>query len=340
MTMSARTAEQVWRRAVTAAVRAPSVHNTQPWSFESAADQLTLRADRRRQVPVLDPTGRQLLISCGCALFNLRVALAAAGVPVRLARFPDPRIPDLLAVLTAGAPDAPAPDPGLAALEPMINKRHTNRRRFAADPVPDDLVAALVRSATAEGATLHPVADDRHRVLVARLSQRADGMEYSNPAYRAEVRAWTTDDPARRDGVPALAVPRIGANSGDEIPIRDFDSRGTGWLPTETASTRNQCLLLLGSEGDAPPSWLRAGEALERILLEIVAAGFTASPLTQVVEVATTRAQLRHELSLTTYPHVLLRVGRAAPTPGTPRRGVDDVLTGTAAAPSQRGARR
>lgn len=337
MTISARTAEHLWRRAIAAAVRAPSVHNTQPWSFVVAGDRLTLRADRRRQVPVLDPTGRQMLISCGCALLNLRVWLAAAGVPVHVARNPDPRAPDLLTVLAAGAPDAPAPDPTLAALEPMIAKRHTNRRRFTAEPVPDDLIIGLVRIAAVEDSVLYPVTADPHRAAVAALSQRADAMEYSNPAYRAEVRAWTTDDPARRDGVPALAVPHVGGESGDEIPIRDFDSRGTGWLPTETASTRTQCLLLLGSVADDPQSWLRAGEALERILLEIVAAGFTASPLTQVVEIATTRAQLRQQLALSTYPHVLLRVGRAAPTPGTPRRAVADVLVETAAVPSRKG---
>jgi hypothetical protein len=72
--------------------------------------------------------------------------------------------------------------------------------------------------------------------------------------------------------------------------------------------------------------WLRAGEALERVFLEITRHGFTASPLTQVTEVPSTRAQLRRELGLVTYPHVLLRIGRAAITPASPRRRLVDVL--------------
>src|SRR6476661_9850682 len=48
---------------------APSVHNTQPWRFEIAPGTFTLRVDRTRQLRVLDPTGRQMIISAGCALF-------------------------------------------------------------------------------------------------------------------------------------------------------------------------------------------------------------------------------------------------------------------------------
>ncbi len=147
------------------------------------------------------------------------------------------------------------------------------------------------------------------------------------PSVHNTLRAWTTDDPSRRDGVPALAVPNVDAGSQDEVPIRDFDSRGTGWLPTRTRSSRKQCMLLLATESDDARSWLRAGEALERVLLEITRHGFAASPLTQIVEVASARAALRRELSMITYPHVLLRIGRAGQTHRTARRELEDVLT-------------
>jgi hypothetical protein len=87
-----------------------------------------------------------------------------------------------------------------------------------------------------------------------------------------------------------------------------------------------QCLLLLGSAADDPVAWLRSGEALERVLLELTRRGYVASPFTQVIEVARTNALLRQELALTMYPHILLRVGRASATTPTRRRRLVDMI--------------
>ena len=76
----------LFRKAVARASRAPSIHNTQPWHFVVRPDVLELRGESDRQLRALDPTGRQMVISCGCALFNARVGLVAdrvrAGGPV------------------------------------------------------------------------------------------------------------------------------------------------------------------------------------------------------------------------------------------------------------------
>jgi hypothetical protein len=250
--------------------------------------------------------------------------MAAAGYDPAVERRPDPMQPDLLARVLVGEPRRDWVPVG--ALDDEAERRHTNRRRFSDEPVPPVAVAALVAAADAEGAVLFPVEREAHRQSTARLSQLADEIENADPAYRAELRAWTTDDVRRRDGVPAAAVPHTDAGSGDEIPIRDFDTRGMGWLPTQTQSSMRQCLLLLGSAADDPVAWLRSGEALERVLLEVTRRGYVASPFTQVIEVARTNAMLRQELALTMYPHILLRVGRAPATTPTRRRRLVDMI--------------
>ena len=78
---------------------------------------------------------------------------------------------------------------------------------------------------------------------------------------------------------------------------------------------------------DDAAAWARAGEALERVLLEITRHGYAASPLTQAIEVAHTRELLRSELSLPGHPQLLLRVGRAPAVSSTRRRPLTDVLT-------------
>jgi nitroreductase len=313
------------RRAAVRATLAPSVHNTQPWRFHLRQGSLDIYADRTRQLSVLDPAGRQLIVSCGCALFNARASLAAEGVRADVERFPIEGRSDLLATLSLG-PGRSTESADVARLEPVIPQRQTNRRRFADDQIPDEVLDDLTTAAAAEGAQLVVVRDPDQRIAVASLSQHADEIENLNPAYRAELRAWTSADLARRDGVPAVAVPHVNGTSGDEVPIRDFDSSGKGYLPAETRSSRNQCLVLVCTAGDRAADWLRAGEALERVLLEVTRRGYAASPLTQITEVPSARAQLRLQLGLAGYPHVLLRIGRAGTTPASRRRRLVDVI--------------
>ena len=292
---------------------------------------MEVHADWNRQLRVLDPRGRQLLISCGCALFNARVALAADGHHVNVERFPDRERSDVVARLTlTGESGQPLP---IGALDPSIDERRTNRRRFADDLVPAELVNGLVAAAKAEGAELVQVTSSDDLRTIARLSQQADKLEIEDPAYRAELEAWTTDDPRRLDGVQAASAPFAGVDSSsggnsDSVPIRVFDTTGMGWLPADAGSSTDQCLLLLGTARDDRAAWVAAGEALERVFLEITRSGYAASPLTQLIEVTRTCEKLRNGLKLKMHPDVLLRVGRAPETVATRRRPLADLING------------
>ena len=329
--------EQALYQAAARATLAPSIHNTQPWRFVLRPGRLDVYADSQRRAPVIDPTGRQLAISCGAALFGARAALAAGQLDAVTTLLPEPAEPDLLASITVVGM-TPSPDENARRLDAVADARHSNRRQFSPDPVPDDVVDTLTHAAEVEGAWLHPIRDLDDRVTVATLSQRADALQNSDPAYLAELRAWTSDDPGRHDGVPAAAVPHATGAAHDDIPIRDFDTYGAGALPTETRSSIAQTLLVLGTAGDSMRDWLIAGQALGRVLLELTSAGFVASILSQVVEAPSTRQLLRHELRLAGRPQLLLRVGTAAPTPATLRLLLTDVITtDSSAVPDGRG---
>jgi hypothetical protein len=313
------------RHAAARATLAPSIHNTQPWRFVVRQRGVDLFADPSRRLLVLDPTGRQLALSCGAALLGARVSLAAAKIDVSTIVLPDPADVDLLATMTIIGASADL-DSGAVRLDAAADSRRSNRRQFVSDDVPDSVIETLRNAAAVEGAWLQPVTTLDDRIAVATLTQHADDLQNASAAYRSELLAWTSGDPDRRDGIPSSAIPHNSGGAHDDIPIRQFDTRGEGALPQETRSRLNQTMLVLGTEGDGRRDWLLAGQALGRVLLELTAAGFVASIFSQVAEVPGTREQLRRDLRLSGHPHLLLRVGRADPTPPTPRRALEDVI--------------
>ena len=152
------------RRVVELACRAPSVHNTQPWAWRIGPDRIDLYADWSRQLPVSDPEGRNLVISCGAALHHAQVAAAAFGLDTVVTRFPDPSSTRHLASL-ALAPAA-YPHPDAAAELRALELRTTDRQRFTDWPIPDERLLKVAASITQDG--VHGVAltdvADRFRV--------------------------------------------------------------------------------------------------------------------------------------------------------------------------------
>jgi hypothetical protein len=312
--------------AADAALLAPSVHNTQPWLLVLHPDRIDVRADRSRRLPVLDPAGRELMLSVGAAVLNTRVELAARGRAVGVDRSARTTDPDLAAVVHLV--DGP-PDSALAALAPQVRARRTNRRGYTDDPVPPDVLDRVLAAAAAEDTVAVPVlTEDQHR-LVARLAQDADAEQNADPAYRHELRIWTNRDTRSGDGVPSTTVPRVDGSAQDDVPVRDFDTRGLGALPAATRAGRTGALVVLASHADDERAWVRAGEAMERVLLELTADGWAAGPLSQVTEVPRTRASLGRELCWGVHPQLLLRIGRAVPTAASPRRARHEVVSGS-----------
>ncbi len=122
------------RFVVRAAVAAPSVHNTQPWSLASRQGVISLCADPRRGLPRADPAGREMAISCGAALFNLRQAVRHLGFAAGVRLLPDLSHPGLLAEIRFGWHPPPVPDE--EQLYRSIPRRHTHRGPFTAQLPP------------------------------------------------------------------------------------------------------------------------------------------------------------------------------------------------------------
>ena len=277
------------------ALRAPSVHNTQPWRWRLGGDVVDLFADVGRRLPVTDPDGRDLTISCGAALHHLVVALGHAGHDTFVKPMPDPQNDTHLATVTIS--DAP-PDPATARLFGAVARRHTELRRMRCQPVPVALQAALV--------------DAAHRFDVRMV--RANGVrEAFNAAFAAaaERELWTSGHTTELH-IPSRRTATHHHSPGPPLGYR---------LPDDGAE-----FFILATSEDRTQDWLRAGQALSSVLLTAAQAGLATTPLSRGHDMGT------HHLAggETAAPQIFVRVGwptarASAPSPSA-RRDLATVL--------------
>src|SRR5207237_4884121 len=132
---------------------APSVHNTQPWRFGAGERDIEVYADVGRRLRVADPDGRELMISCGAAVFTLRVALRYLGWLPHARLFPDRSRPALVARVSWDE-DRIAADPYEREMYAAVTARHTHRGGFGPPALPAGTIPALRTRATRAGPTL------------------------------------------------------------------------------------------------------------------------------------------------------------------------------------------
>jgi len=314
-------------RAAVAALGAPSILNTQPWRWRIGHDTADLHADRTRQLTSIDPTGRQLTISCGVALHHARTALIADGNNVDITYLPTDTDADLLATVRING-TTPAGD-GVRLFRAMAARR-SDRRPFDDRPVRDESLLRLRRAAEKHGAHLHlPPADDLVAVTVA--AGRAATTELDDPRYREDLRHWVGTTRDNGDGVPADTAAPLAARP---VPLRDFTATGPDTTsifdhlePGDTAARYG----VLFADGDEPRDWLAAGEAPSAVLLTATADGLASSIMSDLIEVESSRTILRTLLGHIGQPMAVIRVGYPATTDqpaGAPRRAPHDVIDG------------
>ncbi len=265
------TADRVLEDAARVALRAPSIHNTQPWQWRVRPGILELHVDPRWQLKLADPDGRLMVLSCGAGLHHARVAIEVAGYRPTVQRIPDPDRPDLLALIT---PDevAPPDDRTTRLLEAALRRR-TDRRAVRNVPIPQSALDRIRQAATAEGVWLHLLNTDQVRkALVA--AEHAESAEYADSGYRQELRAWTSVQTQATAGIPGAVLAPRG---------RSYPAVGR--------------YAVLFGDSDQPVSWLRAGEALSAMWLTATEEGLAVQPMSSLIEAPAGRAVLHQILS-------------------------------------------
>ena len=297
--------------ALAVAVRAPSIHNTQPWAWRLGRDGLALLADRTRQLEVADPDGHSLLVSCGAALQLTELALRAGGWRVDTTVFPDPADPDTLAMFRPAGREQPD-DRTLAEIDAALRRR-SDRRPFAQEEIPPDIVETLrVASSDPRARVDFPSGEDQRIDLAVAVSW-ADRVEREDTAYQAEMNRWLHDPDvhAMVDGVPVDAIPHVPADQPrhTDVPLRDFEVGVTGGQMIERDVDERPLIAVVFTDSDASRDHLQSGQAMMRLMIEADLLGLSTCPLSQAVDFAAFRTRVQGLMGWVGYPQMMLRVG-------------------------------
>ena len=286
---------------IAAAVAAPSFFNAQPWRFRLDPQTLAFEV---RAAPERS--------------FNLRVAVSHFGWTPVVRLLPRPEDPGLLAVVRpTGALRRPTAE-HRGDLSPAIWRRHSSRLPFIGRPLPPQARAELAEAAHTEGASLtFPEAAETARLLG--VSAQAEQRNRADADRGAESRRWVRRGPDDT-GLPQSALGPQDAR--ERVPMRDFTAERLSAKDFEAAPA----IALLRTEHDRRTDWLRAGEALEHVLLVATALGLRASLLHQPMEWPDLRRFLSPDPDHTGHPQMLIRLGYGSEGPATPHRAPRAVL--------------
>ncbi|MDW5325948.1 nitroreductase [Plantactinospora sp. KLBMP9567] len=314
-------------RAVAAAARAPVAERSQPWlRLRDGAIDVLVPPSRR---PAGDRAGWAARLGGGAGLFNVRLALAVRGRPalVRLRPYRDE--PDLLARLHPGPVRVPGPaERGLFAALPYC---HVDTGPVVPAPVPPEVRRRLIDAGRTEHGWLDLIVGHAAVAAFAEIEAGAGRVLDRGRADAAAALRWRSgappsdlptgwSDPAGPGG--GRAGPGGGrAGWGSGVPALAEPDRESVAGPDQEPSDEpghEPMVAVLGSPLDTPGDQLRAGQALQRVLLTAAAAGLTACLQAPVIAVPAAREQLRLALGRFGRPQMVLRIGQRPAHRGVP----------------------
>lgn len=319
--------DDAFRRLEPDMFRAPSAHNTQPWTLHyDDPDRVRLGYDPARALPLGDPTQRDLFLSLGCFVETALIVCADAGLPVTFQAAVERSTHTVGHFVTADAPYKSR----FGLLH--VRGRQTNRLRYVPRREPYDQLQSISDVLPAA------VRFDVLRVGEIRdLFLQSDAHLYSTPGVAEELLQWMRLHDAHpdyhRDGLnrEMLALSRFEAGW-----LRFVLHPRNLWLLRRTPLLRLLNALaadVLGRHGwvmilsstdmdpaNDPARLLDLGRGLQRVWLRLGQLGFYTHPLSQIIDDPATHAALRERLGLSgAQVFSLFRVGHADAPAQSPR---------------------
>ncbi len=316
------TAITALRELVRYATLAANGHNTQPWQFAIQGNRIEIHPDTSRRLAVVDPDDRELWISLGCALENLRLAAQAAGYQ------PEITYPDQVNFIRVDlAPDRPQP----GALFDAIPQRQSTRCAYDGLAVATTGLDQLQSLELEPGVSMRLFTDRAGMETALEYVNQGNLAQYADARFVRELVQWLRFN--KREALASLDGLYTRASGNPEVPRWLGQFFVTGTKPQQQADADAAKLrsspgaIVIASSVEDKTAWVRTGQVYERLALQMTALDIKSALLNQPIEVAGLRAQFQQAMGLgADQPQLLLRFGYANAMPRSVRRPVEQVL--------------
>lgn len=255
------------RKLVDYAIRAPSGHNTQPWTFRVQENEIQIHPDFSRRLPVVDSDDHALYISLGCAAENIMIAATHYGFQPSFSLFTSNK--DSRAIRIGLSRNEKAAEDGLFH---FINERQSTRNEYDDKEVPADALNSLANSSDFEGTDLICITGREKINVLKPFIIEGSNRQFENNAFVDELVSWIrfSEKNAQETGdglrASSLGVPSLGRWIGSFVMknIVSAKSEAKRWKSLIDASAG---FFLFAVEENDIPHWIRLGRSFQRFAL-------------------------------------------------------------------------
>jgi hypothetical protein len=306
---------------------APSVHNSQPWRFIVKGTTITIAVSTDRVLGSGDPTSRESWISFGICLETLLQAAKGLGLKAEITDIQGAALNDHIATvqITEGSFEK------RPAVLQALKDRHTYREKMVPVEIPEKLKTDCQTAVEdLEGVGVFFMEDKAAINEVAQFTFKAMSIALSSPDFRRELYHFVHYNwsPARvgmhgytlGEGLLGSIFSKLSIKLGLGLSLKAKHDKQR----IQDASA----LVFVGTSGDVPSFWLRAGRAYLRIALELAKSGLAQGTLAAPIEAPGFHEDIEKMLGTGLRLQTMLRVGKAThAVRSSPRLNVDELTS-------------
>ncbi|MEA3399114.1 MAG: hypothetical protein U9R00_01215 [Patescibacteria group bacterium] len=290
------------------AIRAPSTHNSQPWLFKLKESGVSVFFDSKLKLNKVDKDGRDLFISIGCMLENMKIAANNLGFNAKI-EFKINEEHQYIADVYFFENNNLLFDN--KKLFKYIKRRVNARGSFELEKIDNDILNKIEEiNSKFNNISLEIVTEKEKIKKIAFLTEKSMHYAYKDTDFRKEMSNWMNSNISRKkEGLPghslkmsflmSLLIPFIVKyfNIGKILGKKNFQSISSAPL------------MMLFSAKDEARNWIEVGRSAQKIMLFLQSEGFQTSIYVGSIEIGNLHKKVEQYFGLKNRSQFILLAG-------------------------------